>query len=159
MGICTMIIKVEQKYHFGVISKQQQTFLSQRLRREARQTENNVSDIERCDRYVARCSTKPSKQLLAEIAAFIDSKYPARHLYWYRLILLTQTPLRDKYLALLYDSISSTAMNSSHTRALLFILESSIYSLFQIIDETTISPAEIVTIQVAEQCAWNLFAL
>ena len=147
-----MIIKVEQKYHFGVISKQQQTVLSQRIRREARQTENNVSDIERCDRYVARCSTKPSKQLLAEIAAFIDSKYPgkveraftyltftiARHLYWYRLILLTQTPLRDKCLALLYDSISTTAMNSSHTRALLFILESSIYSLFQIIDEVSL---------------------
>ena len=39
----------------------------------------------------------------------------------------------------------------SHIRALMFILESSIYSLFQVMEQTTISPAEITTIQVAEE--------
>ena len=75
-----MIIKLEQKYHFGVISKQQQHLLRQQIQRDGVKHET-LSDIEMCDLYVEKCSQgTPSKQLLNTIDAFIESTYSGDYL-------------------------------------------------------------------------------
>ena len=70
-----MIIKVEQKHHFGIISKQQQKLISERLRQDG-ENEENFTEIELCDQLVEKCAANPqSRKLLHEVEQFIDSKY------------------------------------------------------------------------------------
>ena len=74
-----MIIKLEHKYHFGVISKQQQHVLRQKIQNDGLKSES-LSDIEMCDLYVEKCSQgMPSKQLLNTIDSFIDSTYSGNY--------------------------------------------------------------------------------
>lgn len=70
-----MIIKVEQKHHFGIISKQQQRLISERLRQDG-EKEENLTEIELCDQLVEKCAANPNnRKLLHEVDQFIDSKY------------------------------------------------------------------------------------
>ena len=76
-----MIIKVEHKHHFGIISKQQQRVIAERLRQNG-ENEENLSEIELCDRLVEKCAANPqNRKLLHEVDQFIDSKYSGEVIY------------------------------------------------------------------------------